>query len=171
MKRIFVTAVFALFVIGIIGVSQVSAQAIKIGVYDSNKIFQESKTIAGYNSELSKSIEAKRAVLVQKENALRQLVEKLKNDGPTMGAADKKALEEKIVNEDKELKRLREDVEQELRKVQAELRQKALIDINQAVKQIGEKENYTIILDRNGSTIAYFRDTVDITGKIINQMK
>jgi len=168
--KLFREAVITLFFLGLF-FSSASAQKLKIGVYDSNRIFKESKTVAGYNAELSKSIEAKRAVLTQKETALRQLVEKLRKEGATMSPADRKTLEGKVLADDKELKRLREDVEQELRRVQAELRQKAFVDINQAVKQIGEKEGYSIIFDVNGSTIAYFKDTMDITGKLISQMK
>ncbi len=171
MKRFCTVAMMILFLTGVFGVWAALAQAVKIGVYDNNRIFQESKTVAGYNAELSKSIEAKRAVLVQKDGSLRQLVEKLKTDGPAMAAADKRALEERIVNEDKELKRLKEDVDQELRKVQAELRTKALIEINKAVKQIGDKENYTIIFERNSAGIAYVKDAVDVTGKVLGIMK
>jgi outer membrane protein len=171
MKRVCFAAVMMLFLVGLFGVCQASAQALKIGVYDTNRIFQESKTIAGYNAELSKSIEAKRSLLIQKENALKELVEKLKTGASTMTVADKRVLEERIVNEDKELKRLREDVEQELRKVQAELRQRALIDINKAVTQVGEKENYTLIFEKSAAGVAYLKDSADITGKILNQVK
>jgi outer membrane protein len=173
MKRVvFGTALFFL-ILGFCAISNAAAQALKIGVYDSNRVLKESKTIEGYNKELSKSIEAKRVPLTQKEEAVRALAEKLRKDGQTMSAGDRKSLEEKLVNEDKDLKRLREDVELELRRVQAELRQKALVDINAAIKRIGDKENYTIIFEKTNAGIVYLKekDPIDITDKIISQMK
>ena len=171
MKKVFGTMVCAVFFLALIGVGGASAQALKIGVYDSARILKESKTVEGYNKELSKSIEAKRVPLAEKENALRQLVEKLRKDGPTLSAAERKALEDKATNDDKDLKRLREDIELDLRKVQAELRQKAFVDINAAVKAIGDKENFTIIFEKSAAGIAYLKDSVDITGKVLTQVK
>jgi outer membrane protein len=170
MKRFFVVSLIVLFA-GIFVVTEVSAQALKVGVYDSSKVLKESKTIEGYNKELSKSIEAKKVPLAQKEEAVRGLAEKLRKDGATMSANDRKVLEEKLVNEDKELKRLREDIELELRRVQGELRRKALVDINAAIKRIGDKENYTIIFEKTNAGIVYLKDSVDITDKVISQMK
>jgi outer membrane protein len=170
MRRVLFGAVCVMVVV-FFAVSSVSAQALKIGVYDSNKILRESKTIDGYNKELMKSIEAKRPALAQKEEAVRTLAEKLRKDGATMQAAERKAVEEKLVNEDKDLKRLREDIELDLRRVQAELRQKALVDINGAIKKIGDKENFTIIFEKTNAGIVYLKDSVDISDKILKEMK
>jgi outer membrane protein len=173
MKRVFFGSALFFLIFGFCAISDAAAQALKVGVYDSNRVLRESKTIEGYNKELSKSIEAKRVPLTQKEEAVKALAEKLRKDGQSMSAGDRKVLEEKLVNEDKDLKRLREDVELELRRVQAELRQKALVDINAAIKRIGDKENYTIIFEKTNAGIVYLKekDPIDITDKIISQMK
>jgi outer membrane protein len=171
MKRFFDVGLLCVVFLLFVGANVVSAQALKIGVYDSARILKESKTIEGYSKELSKGIEAKKPVLVQKGEALRQLAEKLKNEGPSLSQEQRTALAEKVVNDDKELKRMREDVDTEVRKVQAQLRQKVVADINQAVKQLGDKENYTIIFEKTNAGVAYLKETVDITGKILGIMK
>ncbi len=171
MKRLFVAAAVLILFMVLSCAGTASAQSVKIGVYDSNRILRESKTIEGYNKELMKTVDAKRPALTAKENALKALNERYRKDGATMSAADRKAMEERLINEDKELRRMREDLELEVRKVQAELRQKALVDINDAIKKIGEREKYDVIFEKNNAGIVYLKDAMDITNKIIGQMK
>jgi outer membrane protein len=162
---------FVVFCVMVFWVASVSAQTLKIGVYDIGRIMKESKTVEGYNKELTKNAEAKIASVTAKEKALQQQVEKLKKQGTTLSEANRKALEEKIVEDDKELKRLKEDAESELRKVQAEMRQKILADIMGTVRSIGEKEKYDIILEGNTAGITFLNKALDITDKVLNQMK
>ena len=167
-KRVLcITSVF--FCCLILIATQLSAQALKIGVFDIQRIMKESKTIEGYRQELSKGIEAKRKPLIDKENSVRTIEDKLRKE--KLSAADRKTLEEKLANEVKELKRLREDIDIELQRMDRELTQKAFRDIGGVVKNIADKENYTIIFEKNAAGIVHVKDTVDITGKVLNQLK
>jgi outer membrane protein len=168
-KMVAIWLVTAFMVIA--GFSVSWAQAVKIAVYDSNRIFQESKTIAAYNAELSKSLSAGQTALSDKANGVNQLVEKLKKDGATMAAPEKRALEERINAENKELKRKKEDVDSELRKQQQGLREKAIAEILRAVRQVGEKEDYTLIMERRAAGVAYAKGSIDITAKILAIVK
>jgi len=167
-KRILcITSIF--FCCLILTATQLWAQVLKIGVFDIQRIMKESKTIDGYRHELSKGIEAKRKPLIDKENSVRTIEDKLRKE--KLSAADRKTLEEKLANEAKELKRLREDIEIELQKMDRELTQKAFRDIGGVVKSIADKENYTIIFEKNAAGIVHVKDTVDITGKVLSQLK
>jgi Skp family chaperone for outer membrane proteins len=132
---------------------------------------KESKTIEGYRQELSKGIEAKKKPLSDKENSVRTLEDKLRKDGEKLSLNERRATEEKLANEVKELKRLREDIDIELQRMDRELTQKAFRDIGGVVKNIADKENYTIIFEKNAAGIVHVKDTVDITGKVLSQLK
>jgi len=167
-KRILcITSIF--FCCLILTATQLWAQVLKIGVFDIQRIMKESKTIDGYRHELSKGIEAKRKPLTDKENSVRTLEERLRKE--KLSAADRRTLEEKLANEVKELKRLREDIDIELQRMDRELTQKAFRDIGGVVKSIADKENYTIIFEKNAAGIVHVKDTVDITGKVLSQLK
>jgi outer membrane protein len=168
MKRLTII-VSILFCFMVVGSTLVSAQVLKIGVFDIQKIMQESKTIGGYRQELSKGIEAKKKPLTDKENSVKALEEKLRKE--KLSAVDRRTLEEKLANEVKELKRLREDIDIELQRMDRELTQKAFRDIGEVVKNIADKENYTIIFEKNAAGIVHVKDTVDITGKVLSQLK
>jgi outer membrane protein len=168
MKRLTII-VSILFCFMVVGSTCLYAQTLKLGVFDIQKIMQESKTINGYRQELSKGIEAKRKPLTDKENSVKALEEKLRKE--KLSAVDRRTLEEKLANEVKELKRLREDIDIELQRMDRELTQKAFRDIGEVVKNIADKENYTIIFEKNAAGIVHLKDTVDITGKVLSQLK
>jgi len=171
MKKRVLCITFVLFCCLILTVTQLLAQALKIGVFDIQRIMKESKTIDGYRHELSKGIEAKRKPLSDKENSVRTLEDKLRKDGEKLSLNERRATEEKLANEVKELKRLREDIDIELQRMDRELTQKAFRDIGGVVKNIADKENYTIIFEKNAAGIVHVKDTVDITGKVLSQLK
>jgi outer membrane protein len=151
--------------------SESSAQAVKIGVFDMQKIVRDSKKMEGYRQVLMKNIESKRKPLRDKEETVRLLDEKLKKDGPSLSVADRANLAERLGNEAKEMRRLREDFDVEAQKMDRELTQKAFAEIDGIVKKIGEKENYTIIVEKNSGGVVYLKDSTDITARIIAQLQ
>jgi outer membrane protein len=148
-----------------------SADDLKIGVFDIQRIMKESKTINGYRENLLKSIELKRKPLLDRENLIKALDEKLKKDGKIMSPTDRNTFEGKLTNEIKEARRMKEDLDAEVLKMDKELMRKIFSEIDVIVKKIAERENYTIIFDVYRAGIVHFKNTVDITGKILEQLK
>ncbi len=146
------------------------AQVLKIGVFDIQKIMRESKKIQGYRQELLASVEVKRKPLREKEEGAKAVEEKLRREGQRLSADERKSLEDKLTIEVKDLRRMREDFEQEIQKMDRELTQRAFRDIEAIIRQIGEKEQFTVIFERTSAGIIYFKDTVDITNKVVAQM-
>lgn len=170
MKKV-ILIICALFCFMVIGSEPVSAQALKIGVFDVQKVMRESKTIEGYRQDLMKQIEGKRKPLRDREESARITEEKLRKEGEKLPVNERRALEEKLANDAKDIRRLREDFEIEVRKMDTELAQKALGVIGGVIKNIAEKEGYTIVFERSAAGVAYVKDTVDITSKIVQQIK
>lgn len=149
----------------------VSAQELKIGIFDLQKIMRESKTVGGYRQDFLKSIETKRKPLQDKEEFAKAIEDKIKKDGSSLLPGDRKAIEEKLVDESKEIRRMKEDFNAEAMKMDRELAQKAFLEIDVIIKKIAEQENYTIIFEKTAAGIVHFKNTVDITGKILEQFK
>jgi len=172
MRRLFVMIISVSFLITLcIGIRDISAQALKIGIFDVQKVMRESKTVEGYRQDLMKQIEGKRKPLKDREESARATEEKLRKEGEKLPLNERRALEEKFANDAKDIKRLREDFEIEVRKLDTQLARKALTMISDVVKNIAEKEGYTVIFERNAAGVAYVKDTVDITDKVIKQVK
>jgi outer membrane protein len=151
--------------------TQLWAQALKIGVFDFQKIMRESKTIDSYRQQLYKNLETKRKPLKEKEDAAKLIEEKLRKEGEKLSVNERKSLEERLANEAKELRRLKEDIDMELQKMDRELTQKAFTEISGVIKKVAASEGYSIIFEKSAAGIVYAVDAVDITGKILSQLK
>ncbi len=171
MKKGIVCVASVFFCLLVLCAAHVSAQALKIGVFEVQKVMRESKTFEGYRQDLMKQVEAKRKPLKDREDSARATEEKLRKEGEKLSVNERRALQEKLENDARDIRRLREDFEVEVRKLDAQLAQKALGMIGGVIKNIAEKEGYTVIFERSAAGVAYAQDAVDITGKIIQQIK
>lgn len=164
--------VFSLFVIicfaVVLSVPAVGAEDIKIGVFDIQKVMKESKTVGSYRQKFGKEMESKKKAFDEKQNAVKQIEDKLRKEGQKLSGSQVKALEEKHANELKELKRMKEDMDVDLQKADRDLTQKAFQEIGDVIKKIAEKENYTIIFEKTSAGIVHLKDKIDITDKIIS---
>ena len=167
MKRV-VAICFLIFSVSIFFISSLDAQPLRIGVFDLQKIMRDSKVIQEYRKTLGKEIETKRRLLVEKQDSVRLIEEKLKKEEKGISPDERKRLEERLARELKELQRLKEDVDLELRKIDRELSQRALREITEIVKEISRKEKYTIVFEKSLAGIAYNEDSYDMTQKIID---
>ncbi len=91
--------------------------SVKIGVFDLQRIIRESKTIEGYRQDIAKGIEEKARPIRAKEESLRTMEDKLRKQLQVMSIDERRELEEKITNEAKEIKRMKEDLDIHLRKM------------------------------------------------------
>jgi outer membrane protein len=166
MKKVFFVCISIICIL-FFSLLSLSAENLKIGVFDLQRVMKESKVVQGYRQKLGKEVEAKRKLLAEKEESAKQIEEKLKKGGQKLSSSERKTLEEKLSDQAKELKRMREDINMDLRKTERELTQQALKDIEGIIKKIASEENYTIIFERSAAGIVHLKDSVDITGKII----
>lgn len=170
MKRLFSSCFFILFILyfGLyFDVSSLYAENLKIGIFDIQKIMKESKVIEGYRQKIAREMESKRKSFIDRQEAAQRIEDRLKKEGQRISPRERKELEERLADEIKELRRMKEDIDMELQKTDRELTQKAFQEIGEVIKQIADAENYTVIFEKSSAGIVHFKDSVDITGKII----
>ncbi len=166
MKRSCVVAFSFMLIFSFLMVSTAcDAATVKIGVIDTQKILRDSQAAKEAQKVFRRDLEAKRAVLKSKEQEVMVLDQEIKKEGPKMEATVLKNKREKLADEMKELKRLRTDLSDDLKKKDAELTQKILKEIDAIVKDYSKKNKYTIILDRR--MVIDFDETVEITNDVI----
>ena len=138
---------------------------IKLGVIDTAKIMRESTAAKNVQAIFLKDLKAKRGILAAKEKEVRQLEEELKKPDLKLSDEARREKTDKLAKEVKELKRLGSDLEEELKKKNAELTQKLIGELREIVSAFSKKGNYTMIMER--STVVAVDDAIDITDKII----
>lgn len=141
------------------------AAEVKIGMIDIQKIMLESKAAKKARDIYMKELETKKAQLIAKDNEARKLDEEIKKEGANMAPAARQDKTEKLEKEIKELGRLKADMEDELKKKDAELTRKVAGEILEILKEFQKKEKYTIILDKRNVVMS--DEAINITDKII----
>ena len=141
------------------------AAKVKIGLIDIQKIMRESKAAKNARDIFLKDREAKRALLREKQEKARIVQEELKVRGREMSVSDRKQKTDKLEREIKELRRLRSDLEEELKKKDEGLARKLLKEIREVVQKFLKKQKYTVILEKK--SVAAADDAIDITEQII----
>ena len=83
-----------------------------------------------------------------------------KQDSPAL-----KEKREKLAQEFKEFKRLESDLNEQLKKKDAELTRKILMDVQEILKQFSKNEKYSMIFEKKAVLVV--DDGFDVTDKII----
>ncbi|MBF0459091.1 MAG: OmpH family outer membrane protein [Nitrospirae bacterium] len=155
-------AAFVLCVILMIPAS-IGAETLKIGVFDIQRIMNEATVVGSYRQRYQSTLELKRKPLAETEEGLKQLREKLDKGG--LKPEERMAAEEEFAQKLRTAKHQREDLDAEVMQMDRWLKAQVFRDIGEILEELNKKEDYTIILERN--MVAYYKNTVDITGKII----
>ncbi|MBF0464477.1 MAG: OmpH family outer membrane protein [Nitrospirae bacterium] len=166
MKRFPLIAICVLVqVFTVFTVSAQSAESIKIGVFEIQRVIAEAKPVKQYQKRYDDTLSKKKVPFVQKEEELKKLKEKI--DKADLKLEEKLKTEEQFTQKLKELKRQKEDLDQEVLKMEKWLKAQVFKDLNEIINEIGKKYDYTIIMEKNTGGIAYHKSSIDVTDKII----
>lgn len=112
-------------------------------------------------------LEAKKAMLRDKQEDVRQMGKKLKDKGQKMSKTAATELRKNLYHQVKELRRLKDDLEDELKRKNMQLKRKLAQEISEVVRAHLKKKKYTIILDKRSVIAA--DEAIDITDEIIKE--
>ncbi|MBW1774889.1 MAG: OmpH family outer membrane protein [Deltaproteobacteria bacterium] len=141
------------------------ADSAKIAIVDTQKVLQESKAAKEARTSLLADIKKKRALFQRKQEEARQLQKELSRQSKDASPDALQEKREKLAQEVKSLKRLKVDMEEDLRRKNMELTKKILREIREVVKDYRKKKKYTVILEKK--TVIAADDSIDITEQII----
>ncbi len=145
-----------------------AAEILKVGVFDMQKVMRESKSIEGQRQRLATQLDAKRKPLLEKEAYARGLEEKLKNDR-NLSPVERKSTEEKLSNEARDMRRIKEDLDAEFQKIDREVTQQTMREIAEVVKKLADKDGWTLILEKSAGGVVFSKDVIDITQKVLSE--
>lgn len=140
----------------------------KIGLINIQKILIESKAGKEAKAVFEREVESKRSVLSNKEKSTRAIEEDLKATGAKLKADVRKIKEDKLADEIKDLRRMSQDMQEELKKKDAELTSKILKDIMDITRKVGEERGYSMVMQISPQ-IVYATKGNDITDEVLKR--
>lgn len=143
------------------------AKPFKIGIVNRMQILEQSQEGQVAKNQLEKEKNEKQKELDKIQDELKRLQDELEKQGALLSEEKKREKEELLVRKGRDLKRLFEDYNRELSKRQDELLGSLMVKLNQVVKDYGQEQGFSLILD---STLALYQGSdIDVTPEVLKR--
>lgn len=162
MKKIIALLVLTLFV-----AVSVHAAEVKIGYVDLQKALNNCEAGKAAKEKISVKVKEYEEQIDLKQKDLKKMKDDLDKQGLILTdekrAVKKRDFDQKI----KDLERLTKDIQEELQQQDAEFTRQIITDFSKVINELGEKEGYTVILEKTESALLYADQNADLTDKAI----
>lgn len=170
--------ILLLFLIGVFTPVQSSAQALKIGYANPERIVNELPEFKKVQTDLQKMIQDKEAEISVKRDSLASTFQRYQSIAPTLSQQQNEAEQTKLQAKNDELQELSNTVRIEVQRKQAELLQPLYAKVQEAISAVAKEANLDFVFNRNtsqGDAIILFVDEaqqtkLDITDKVIAKL-
>lgn len=147
--------------------SSVLATDIKLGYVDAERIFTQSKVGNERMAALRNFEEERRKILDAKKSEIEKAESDLNAQRYTLSDEALKLRQEELQRAKIELKRLAEDADRELNKLDKEYLERIDREVSKLIAEFGKREKFTMIFTKVTSSIIYASEEVDLTNNII----
>jgi outer membrane protein len=145
----------------------VLADNIKVRVVNVAKLLDQAPQAKDASAALEREFAPQQKELNKMNDEIEKIAKDYDKNKSVMTEAQREAKERDIVMKKRDLQRRRNDI-QELLNIRRNEELSKLQDlVNLAIKAVGEKEGYDLILYDG---IAYTRETIDITSNVLNHL-
>ncbi len=157
-----------LLAVGGLVVGQAAAQGLKIGVIDPNRVVEESPQYEEARQTLSTEVAEREADLLDQQESLDRLNEKLERDGALMSEEEVKRLQNDIRARKRRLRYAKAELQEDFALRQSELRTKLVKQVEEVVRQIAKEQEIDLIVSEG---VVYFSERIDISADVVERLK
>lgn len=140
---------------------------IKIGIVDLQRALNESAAGKKAKDQFKIEFDRMQGSLKGEKDRLDKMKEDLDKQSAVLKADDRKAKADEFERRQRDLRRKLEDSDAELRKKDQELTGEILKDLATVIQEIGQRDNYTVVLENSSSSVLYGAKSIDMTDEVI----
>ena len=140
-----------------------SAQELKIGIVNLDRIFREANSAKSAQAKLEQEFGKREKDLNDVATQLKTLSDKYEREAPTLSETQRTTRQKQLVDQDRDFQRKRREFQEDLNARKNEELQQVLERANKVVKQVAEAEKYDLVLQE----AVYVNPKHDITDKVI----
>jgi outer membrane protein len=145
-----------------------AAADVKIGYVDLQRALNESSAGKKAKEDFRGQVDKLETQLKGKKEELDRLKSDLETKGTIMADAQRRKLETEFEQKRLDLKRRFEDSQAELQKKDQELTGRIIQDLQNIIKEVGDRDGYTLILELGSSPVLYYKKSADITDEVLS---
>jgi outer membrane protein len=144
-------------------VAPASAQELKIGYVNSERVMREAAPAKAAQAKLEAEFGKRERELTDIAGRLKAAADKLDKDTPTLSPTEQSRRQRELVEQDRDLQRKRREFQEDLNQRRNEELASVVERANRVIKQIFDAEKYDLILQE----VILASARVDITDKVI----
>ena len=169
MKRI--VTVPATLLLAILSAVPATAQSatVKVGIFDANRVSEETDEGKRIAAKLSAFGEKKKAELAAKEKEINDLRAQLDSQTLSLSPEKQTQLQKDIQKKGLELQQAQEGARNEFQIEVSDAQNKFQEQLIRVINQFGRDEGFTMILERASGGVAYFAEAIDVTTAIVDK--
>ena len=150
-----------------IGAAQEGNAKIRIGYVDLVRAMAETEGGKKAQEQLKKEAKRSERSLIKQKNRVEKLKNEIEKKGMVLKEQEQEALARDYRDGMRSFEREYKDAEEDLKLRDRQLSGKILLELHQIVAELGEKGNYTIILEGNNTVVLYGKRNIDLTDDVI----
>lgn len=144
-----------------------TAPELKVAVVNVQQVLQQSPRVAQLSKKLEGEFKDRQTKIGDEQKSLQDLMDKFKQESPTMSQKDKDTMQKKITSDRAALVAKVVAYQQDLQKQQTKIMQGVLNDLNGVVTSIAKAQNVALVLD--AQAVIYSVNGQDITKDVAKQ--
>ena len=152
-------------VIALAGLSA-SAQELKIGIVNLDRIFREANSAKSAQAKLEQEFGKREKDLNDVGTQLKTLSDKYDREAPTLSENQRVTRQKQLVDQDRDFQRKRREFQEDLNARKNEELQQVIERANRVVKALAEAEKYDLIVQE----AVYVNPKHDITDKVLRSL-
>jgi outer membrane protein len=153
----------------LVGGRALADEPLKFAVIDMQKALNDSKAGKKAIDELDRYMESRRPELQKQKDAIQKKRDELDKQGLLLNEDTRKARENEIRTMERDLSRAVSDLQDEIKRRQAELSDTVQKDLARIVEKMGKEGGYSLILIKQPQIVLYSLPASDLTEALIKR--
>lgn len=163
-------SISVLFLVSLFLPLSVSAEETKMAYVDLQLALGSSNAGKSARNMFKGEVDRIQKDLDIRQNELKRLKDELDTQGLLLSEEAKMRKEKEYQEKLKAVQRYYQDAQEELQGKDAELTRSILIDLRKIIVDLGKEKDYTMILERNESSVLYAKDSADLTAELVKRL-
>jgi len=143
--------------------------ALKIGVFDANRVSEETDEGKRIAAKLSAFGDKKKAELAAKEKEINDLRAQLESQTLSLSPEKTQAMQKDVQKKGLELQQAQEAARNEFQIEVSEAQNKFQEQLIRVINTFGRDEGFTLVIERSTGGVAFAAESVDVTTAIVDK--
>ena len=168
MKRV-ITILVTVLAAATAGAWAQSATGLRIGVFDANRVSEETEEGKRIAAKLSALGDKKKAELGMKEKDLADLRAQLESQNLSLSSEKQQQLQKEVQRKGLELQQAQEAARNEFQMEVADAQNRFQDQLIRVITQFGRDEGFTLVIERSTGGVAFASESIDVTTAIVDK--